>query len=176
MASDAVLMGLAWRIELTAVLALAACGAPATQLPSLRAPAPPAIAVAAAPTDATLAPVPVVSDETREHATERARRRVARAATVAYMLTPTVTRLDLLVTAEATVTCAIEVRVSPINSRGEERWDAGTSATAVGRAIVTSSASPGEVEQSIDVCVDSAADQVVVRRVAPFLARSIAVR
>jgi hypothetical protein len=160
------------------ILIVAALGACATT-PSIReriavAPAPPisepALAAEPAPSP------PGLTEATRARATERMRQRIARVPVrSSYVLSPTLTRLDVTVATDATVACSVEVRVSPASALGEERWEGGRTAIAVGRALVTSTASPQEVERSVDVCVDSAAERVVVGRVMQFLARGGAV-
>jgi hypothetical protein len=113
----------------------------------------------------------------RERATERLRQRVEHSpGNPAYMLVPSLTRLDVDLAQGTTVACAIEIRVTPASKNGHERWEGGKTAIAIGRALVTSTAAPHEVELSIDACVDSAAEQVLRGRVLPFLERSVAAR
>jgi len=174
-------MGL-WQSTLTfaAAATFAACAAPSTIIEPARAPQlTPRERQVTRTEVAAEPPAPsVVSDATRDRAAHRVQQRIARAGTPAdpYSITPSITRLDVSIGAAATVACTIEVRVSPGNARGEERWEAGHTATAIGRALVTSNASPLEVERSVDACVDSAAQQAVERRIIPFLSRSLAAR
>jgi hypothetical protein len=167
-------------LAFAAAATFAACAAPSVTIEHARAQeiAPRDQPVAPAQVAAEPAAPPVVSDATRDRAAHRVQQRIARAGTPPdpYMITPSITRLDVLIGADATVACTIEVRVSPGSARGDERWEAGRTATAIGRAIVTSNASPLEVEHSVDACVDSAAEQAVTRRIMPFLSRSLAAR
>ena len=168
------MVGARWRVML-GFAALAACAGSPTIAPRLvEGPAP-----AIRPPELRVAdvPPPAISDATRERAEQRLRQRIERTRLpTAYILAPALLRLDLTIDADATVRCGVEVRASPASPTGDERWEGGRTAIAVGRALVTSSPSPHEVEVSVDTCIDSAADQVVRGRVLPFIARTTASR
>lgn len=79
-----------------------------------------------------------------------------------FVVTPAVTHLAIL---GAQVECAIELRIAPLDARGRERWDAGRTAIARGRATVT----PGG-ERGASECVQAATLDSLQQRVLPFLA------
>ncbi|MBA3462474.1 MAG: hypothetical protein H0T46_21105 [Deltaproteobacteria bacterium] len=153
------------------VAALGACAS--TPQIAERTVAPPAPPITEPVLVAGPAPRPGLTAATRVRATDRLRQRIARVPVrSSYVLSPSLTRLDVTVDTGATVACSVEVRVSPASALGEERWEGGRSAIAVGRALVTSTASADEVEASVDTCVDTATDRVIVGRVMQFLART----
>jgi hypothetical protein len=78
-----------------------------------------------------------------------------------FVVTPAVTRLAI---SSAQVSCAIELRIAPLDGRGRERWDAGRTAIARGSATVTPGGSHGAAE-----CVQAATLDSMQRRVLPFL-------
>lgn len=164
-----------YRSALLAVVTLGAC----TSAPAITPHAFTARDVAVSPPAPVVetAPAPCITDSTRERAAQRLRERIARTQLrTSYVVASALIRLDVAIDAEATVACSVEVAASPPTAEGGERWEGGRTAIAVGRAHVTSSASPHEVELSIDACVDSAGDQVLTGRVMPFLERSVAAR
>jgi hypothetical protein len=155
--------------------ALAACASTAPIAPRTIEPLAPS--TIAPPLRVAEDPVPSITVATRERAEQRLRQRIeSTRLPTAYVLSPALLRLDLTVDADATVRCGVEVRASPASPTGDERWEGGRTAIAVGRALVTSSSSAHEVEVSIDTCIDAAADQVVRGRVLPFIARTTASR
>ena len=136
------------------------------------------VALASMPADASRAKPRLLVKQGISHARdmgERVRQRLEAHGFVvgtppAWVVAPSVTKLQV---DKTTVTCAVEIRVAPLDARGREVWESTRTMVATGTAQLTSGRplKPREVPKWSADCVDTAIAETVARRVVPFFAR-----
>lgn len=91
----------------------------------------------------------------------------------AYLVAATVKELDVRKVARgAEISCTVSIMVAPWHGTdGKELWEAERAATAVGAARAETGGSERDISGGIRDCVETVAEEVSQRHVAPFLHR-----
>lgn len=91
----------------------------------------------------------------------------------AFIVTPTVHALKVSPEgARTTISCSITLRISSWSQKDQvERWEAYSTASAMGKARATTSSARAQVELGIRDCLEGAVRAAAAREVIPFLRR-----
>jgi len=91
----------------------------------------------------------------------------------AFIVTPTVHALKVSREgSRTTISCSITLRISSWSQKDQvERWEAYSTAAAMGKARATTSSAPAQVELGIRDCLEGAVRAAAAREVIPFLRR-----